>query len=114
MSVLPEQRVNAEYVSGFTGIPASTITKLAQQGRIPATKIGRRWTFSPSRIEQWIKEREEENLCRSFNRTNGVKSQKTASNAVKRGGLKSSFQVSDTDVAYAHMMRGKRRNALSN
>ncbi|MXV35253.1 MULTISPECIES: helix-turn-helix domain-containing protein [unclassified Saccharibacter] len=114
MTATPEQRVGAEVIANFTGIPSSTIIKLAQQRRIPATKIGRRWRFSVSRVDQWIKEREEANLCRSPHQESVIKSQRIASNAVKRGGLKSSFQASDTDAAYAQMMRGKQRSGLNN
>ncbi|MUG90167.1 helix-turn-helix domain-containing protein [Bombella sp. ESL0385] len=105
----PEQRVNAAFVAGFTGIPASTIIKLAQQGRMPATKIGRRWTFSPSRIEQWIKEKEDENLCRIQLGESQKNLHRIALKEGMSGGRRSSFLVSDTDKAYARMMRGKRR-----
>ena len=40
----------AEYLK----IPRSSIYKLAQQGRIPAQKVGRHWRFHRDTLVDWI------------------------------------------------------------
>lgn len=40
----------AEYLK----VPKSTIYKLAQEGRIPAQRVGRHWRFHRDAIDQWL------------------------------------------------------------
>ena len=42
----------AEYLK----IPKSTLYKLAQQGKVPAQKIGRHWRFHKSAVERWLEQ----------------------------------------------------------
>jgi excisionase family DNA binding protein len=35
-------------------IPRSSVYTLAQQGRIPAQKVGRHWRFHRRTLEEWI------------------------------------------------------------
>ena len=42
----------------YLKIPRPTIYTLAQQGRIPAAKIGRHWRFQRSTINQWLREQQ--------------------------------------------------------
>jgi len=34
----------------------ATVRKMARAGRIPATKMGWEWRFSPDRIQEWIEQ----------------------------------------------------------
>lgn len=105
-----EKRVDAHVIAERTGVPHRTILALAQRGEIPAAKIGRRWTFSPARIEAWIIEQETLN-CQSRRVDIRPKNRRTASFAAIRGGRKSSFAENDIDRAYSQMMHGKRKDA---
>lgn len=105
-----EKRVDAHVIAERTGVPHRTILALAQRGEIPAAKIGRRWTFSPARIEAWIIEQETLN-CQSHRVDSQPKNRRTASFAAIRGGRKSSFAENDIDRAYSQMMHGKRKGA---
>jgi excisionase family DNA binding protein len=40
----------AEYLR----IPKSTLYKLAQEGKIPAQKVGRHWRFRKEAIDRWL------------------------------------------------------------
>lgn len=44
-------------VAGYLGVHVSTIYKYAQNGSIPAFKIGSDWRFSRKHINQWIDEK---------------------------------------------------------
>jgi excisionase family DNA binding protein len=41
-------------VADYLGVHASTVYKYAQQGTIPAFKIGSDWRFSQKHIDNWI------------------------------------------------------------
>jgi excisionase family DNA binding protein len=43
-----------EEVASYLRIPVSTVYRLAQQGRIPASKVGRQWRFRRQAIERWL------------------------------------------------------------
>ncbi len=43
-------------VAEYLGVHTSTIYKYAQQGKIPAFKIGSDWRFKKTHIDQWIEE----------------------------------------------------------
>lgn len=105
-----EKRVDAHVIAERTGVPHRTILALAQRGEIPAAKIGRRWTFSPARIEAWIIEQETLN-CQSRRVDTRPKNRRTASFAAIHGGRRSSFEAKDTEKAYEQLMRGKQKNA---
>jgi len=42
----------AEYLR----IPKSTLYKLAQEGKIPAQKVGRHWRFRKEAIDRWLEQ----------------------------------------------------------
>lgn len=42
----------AEYLR----IPKSTLYKLAQDGKIPAQKVGRHWRFRKTAIDRWLEQ----------------------------------------------------------
>jgi excisionase family DNA binding protein len=42
-------------LSKLTAIPVRTITRLAQEGKIPAVKVGRQWRFIREDVERWFR-----------------------------------------------------------
>ncbi len=42
-------------LSRLLNIPVSTITRLALEGKIPASKVGRQWRFIKQDIERWLR-----------------------------------------------------------
>jgi excisionase family DNA binding protein len=47
----------AEYLK----ISKSTLYKLAVDGKLPGTKIGKRWRFHRGAIDDWLRQRPEQN-----------------------------------------------------
>ncbi len=43
--MVPYEILNIKEVADFLGIPVSTVYKLAQEGEIPAVKVGKHWRF---------------------------------------------------------------------
>lgn len=43
-----------EEAAGLLKIPVSSVYKLAQQGRIPAQKVGRHWRFHRQTLLNWV------------------------------------------------------------
>ena len=41
-------------VAQYLRIPVSSVYKLAQEGKIPAQKVGRHWRFYRPALVQWI------------------------------------------------------------
>lgn len=54
--------LTAEEVAELLRMPRSTIYSLAQEARIPSFKVGRRWRFRKSALEQWVKEQEQRGI----------------------------------------------------
>lgn len=50
---LPEI-MTIEEVAEYLRVPVSSLYKLAQQGKIPASKVGRHWRFRRKFIDRWI------------------------------------------------------------
>ena len=50
---LPEI-MTIEEVADYLRVPVSSLYKLAQQGKIPASKVGRHWRFRREFIDRWI------------------------------------------------------------
>ncbi len=48
--------LTAAEVSRWLRIPKSTVYKLAQDGKIPAKKVGRHWRFNRHKLEHWFVE----------------------------------------------------------
>jgi len=40
----------------YLRIPRSSLYKLAQEGKIPGQKVGRRWRFRRASIDRWLEE----------------------------------------------------------
>lgn len=50
----PPEFMTIEEVSEYLRVPVSSLYKLAQQGKIPASKIGRHWRFRREFIDRYI------------------------------------------------------------
>ena len=56
---MPEKPyLTVEDVAKRFGINVTTVYRLAQQGRLPAFKIGNQWRVSETRLEEWVADRE--------------------------------------------------------
>ena len=47
--------LTVEELHGYLKIPKPTLYALAQNGRIPAAKVGKHWRFRRSDIDGWLK-----------------------------------------------------------
>lgn len=50
----PQELMRAEQVGMLLGIDRSTVYRMAEQGRLPAVKIGRQWRFRPHQIRRLL------------------------------------------------------------
>ncbi len=50
----PADILTIEEVASYLRIPVSSVYKLAQEGKIPAQKVGRHWRFYRPAITQWM------------------------------------------------------------
>jgi excisionase family DNA binding protein len=46
-------------LSKYLKISRSTLYKLAQEGKVPAQKVGRHWRFHREIVDRWLGEREQ-------------------------------------------------------
>lgn len=46
--------MTVDEIAEYLRIPRSSVYKLAQEGRIPCRKAGRRWRFHREAIDQWL------------------------------------------------------------
>ena len=70
-------------VADYLGVHISTIYKYAQQGSIPAFKIGSDWRFTKKHIDKWIEERvssQEEPLDDKKQRNKEAKTRRSGEN----------------------------------
>lgn len=49
------EMLSPKELSRLTAIPVRTITRLAQEGKIPAVKVGRQWRFIREDVERWFR-----------------------------------------------------------
>ena len=48
-------------LSKYLKISRSTLYKLAQEGKLPAQKVGRHWRFHREAVDEWLKHKAEPN-----------------------------------------------------
>ena len=76
--------------SGYLGISPDTLYKYASEGFVPAFKLGNRWRFKRSRLDEWMDRQSDmhaageaegarKNRCRKKLPATNVASQKLAS-----------------------------------
>lgn len=51
-----------QQVSEYLNIHEMTLYKMAQQGKVPASKVGRVWRFRKNRIDEWLDKHESSKL----------------------------------------------------
>ena len=47
--------LTVEQIAEYLQMSMSSIYKKAQNGKIPAYKVGRQWRFKKAEIDQWVK-----------------------------------------------------------
>ena len=55
MDLVDSDILTLEELHSYLKIPKPTIYVLAQNGRIPAAKVGKHWRFRRSEIDGWLK-----------------------------------------------------------
>lgn len=50
----PIEIMTVEETAEFLRVPVSSVYKMAQQGKIPAQKVGRHWRFYLPTIKLWM------------------------------------------------------------
>jgi excisionase family DNA binding protein len=56
-----EPIMTTDEVSVYLNLHPLTVRRLARDGEIPATKIGRQWRFKRDLLDRWIEEQSIEN-----------------------------------------------------
>ncbi|MFH1836809.1 MAG: helix-turn-helix domain-containing protein [Candidatus Omnitrophota bacterium] len=55
--------MTVEEVADYLKMKVVTIYKHAQEGKIPAFKVGSKWRFKKDTIERWIEKQENGHMC---------------------------------------------------
>lgn len=50
-----EKIMTAQEIAEYLRLDKATIYKLAQEGKIPAVKVGRTWRFKKKLIDEWFR-----------------------------------------------------------
>ncbi len=45
-------------IAEYLKLSSDLIYRLAQQGKIPVSKVGNRWRFNKDRVDQWMEEQD--------------------------------------------------------
>jgi excisionase family DNA binding protein len=61
-NTLQSDILTVEELHGYLKIPKPTLYALAQNGRIPAAKVGKHWRFRRADIDQWMKSQHQRRL----------------------------------------------------
>jgi excisionase family DNA binding protein len=55
---MPDREVmNIRQASEYLGVSADTLYKYVNEQKIPAFKLGNRWRFKKSKLDQWMEEK---------------------------------------------------------
>jgi excisionase family DNA binding protein len=60
--------MNIRQASQYLGVSPDTLYKYVGEQRIPAFKLGNRWRFKKSRLDQWMEEESSQNEPQSRRR----------------------------------------------
>ena len=60
--MIPDDILNIKEVANFLRIPVSTIYKLAQDGKVPAVKVGKHWRFMKRDLELLFEQKRLDNF----------------------------------------------------
>ncbi len=55
---MKEQWMTVQDIADYLKVSTDLIYQLAQQGNIPASKVGNRWRFKKQKIDLWMAERD--------------------------------------------------------
>ena len=55
MTLTDTDILTVQELHGYLKIPKPTLYALAQNGRIPAAKVGKHWRFRRADIDEWLK-----------------------------------------------------------
>ena len=55
-STMEDRWMTLQEVAEYLQLSKDMIYRLAQSGRIPASKIGNRWRFRRERVDRWMEE----------------------------------------------------------
>ena len=66
----PPDIMTIEEVSAYLRVPVSSLYKLAQQGKIPAAKVGRHWRFRRELIDRYIDDQIRVGTSKNFGQQN--------------------------------------------
>ena len=63
--LVPEVRevMDIRQASDYLGISPDTLYKYASEGFVPAFKLGNRWRFKRSRLDEWMDQQSERNTA---------------------------------------------------
>lgn len=56
---MDDRIMTLEEVSKYLKLHKATVYKMAQAGRIPASKVGKVWRFKRAKIEVWLDRRQQ-------------------------------------------------------
>ncbi len=56
MAKQPDEIMSIEQLADYLKVSRSTLYKLAQDGRLPGQKVGKRWRFHKKAIDAWLTE----------------------------------------------------------
>ena len=57
--------MNIRQASQYLGVSADTLYKYVNEQKIPAFKLGNRWRFKKSKLDQWMEEKSSESEFKS-------------------------------------------------
>jgi len=60
--MISDDILNIKEVADFLRIPVSTIYKLAQDGKVPAVKVGKHWRFMKKDLELLFEQKRDEKI----------------------------------------------------
>ena len=58
-----EPIMTVDEVSAYLNLHPLTVRRLARDGEIPATKIGRQWRFKRDLLDRWLEEQSLKNVA---------------------------------------------------
>ena len=61
----PREVMNIRQASQYLGVSPDTLYKYVGEQKIPAFKLGNRWRFKKSRLDQWMEEKSTQMEARS-------------------------------------------------
>jgi len=65
--------MNIRQASQYLGVSADTLYKYVNEQKIPAFKLGNRWRFKKSTIDQWMEEQSTETEVRDRKKAKAAK-----------------------------------------